>query len=244
MLSRTMHDIRYNPVRDEFVVANPFANAILTFRGGATGQEPPIRIIQGSKTRLEGPQRFGLDSTRGEILVDGDGGTLIFPVDAQGDVAPKYIIPDGPRDTIEVDPIHNLLVDTAGESLRIWERTGPDSVRLRNVIKGPKTGIDTPRIAIYPEGNVIVVGMRGPGVMEPKGIFVGAWSLDDNGDVPPRWKIDKTMLKPFAVALNPQQKEVYVTDMRMNGVLTYYFPEVFEPRSPAPRTAQANAQGR
>jgi hypothetical protein len=230
-----MHDIRYNPVRDEIVVGNPFANAILTFRGGANGQEPPIRIIQGPHTRLEGPQRFGLDSTRGEILIDGDGGTLIFPVDAQGDVAPKYIIPDGPSDTIEVDPIHNLLVDTQGESLRVWERTGPDTVRLRNTIKGPKTGIDTPRIAIYPEGNMIVVGMRGPGVMEPKGIFVGAWSLDDNGDVPPRWKIDKTMMKPFAVVLNPAQKEVYVTDMRMNGVLTYYFPEIFER---APVTAQ------
>jgi hypothetical protein len=231
MLSRTMHDIRYNPVRDEFVVGNPFANAILTFRGGANGQEPPIRIIQGPKTRLEGPQRFGLDSVRGEILIDGDGGTLVFPVDAQGDVAPKYIIPDGPSDTIEVDSIHNLLVDTQGESLRIWERTGDATVRLRNTIKGPSTGIDTPRIAIYPEGNMIVVGMRGPGVMEPKGIFVGAWSLDDNGDVPPRWKIDKTMKKPFAVALNPQQKEVYVTDMRMNGVLTFYFPEVFETRT-------------
>jgi hypothetical protein len=231
MLSRTMHDIRYNPVRDEFVVGNPFANAILTFRGGANGQEPPIRIIQGPKTRLEGPQRFGLDPVRGEILIDGDGGTLIFPVDAQGDVAPKYIIPDGPSDTIEVDPIHNLLVDTQGESLRIWERTGDATVRLRNTIKGPNTGIDTPRIAIYPEGNMIVVGMRGPGVMEPTGIFVGAWSLDDNGDVPPRWKIDKTMKKPFAVALNPQQKEVYVTDMRMNGVLTFYFPEVFESRA-------------
>jgi hypothetical protein len=96
------------------------------------------------------------------------------------------------------------------------------------VIKGPRTGIDTPRIAVYPEGNMVVVGMRGPGVMEPKGIFVGAWSLDDNGDVPPRWKIDKSMVKPFAVALNPQQREVYVTDMRMNGVLTYYFPEIFE----------------
>ena len=228
-----MHDIRYNPIRDEFVVANPFANAILTFRGAANGQEPPIRVIQGPKTRLNGPQRFGLDYTRGEIIVGGEGGTLFFPVDAQGDVAPTHVVANGPDDTIEVDPIHNLLVDTQGESLRIWQRgSDPYDMHVRNVIKGPRTGIDTPRIAIYPEGNVIVVGMRGPCVMEPKGIFVGAWSLDDNGDVPPRWKIDKTMLKPFAVALNPEKKEVYVTDMRMNGVMTFYFPEVFEKRAP------------
>jgi hypothetical protein len=228
-----MHDIRYNPVRDEIIVGNPFANAILTFRGGANGQEPPIRVIQGPKTRLEGPQRFGLDSKRGEIIIDGDGGTLIFPVEANGDVAPKYIIPDGPGGTIEVDPIHNLLVATAGDAIEVWERTGDATVRRRNVIKGPKTGIDTPRISIYPEANMIVVGMRGPGVMEPVGIFVGAWSLDDNGDVPPRWKIDRDMKKPFAVVVNPQHKEVIVTDMRLNGVLTYSFPEVFEQRPAA-----------
>ena len=37
-LSRTMHDIRYNHVDDEIIVPNPFANAILFFRGGANGQ--------------------------------------------------------------------------------------------------------------------------------------------------------------------------------------------------------------
>ena len=71
MLSRTMHDIRYNETDDEIVVANPFANAILTFRGGADGQEAPIRIIQGPNTRLTGPQRFGLDEKNREILVGG-----------------------------------------------------------------------------------------------------------------------------------------------------------------------------
>jgi hypothetical protein len=33
--------------------------------------------------------------------------------------------------------------------------------------------------------------------------------------------------KPFAVALNPEHKEIYVTDMRLNGVMTFSVPEVF-----------------
>ena len=37
LLSRTMHDIKYDAIHDEFVVANPFAQAILTFRGAADG---------------------------------------------------------------------------------------------------------------------------------------------------------------------------------------------------------------
>jgi len=29
------------------------------------------------------------------------------------------------------------------------------------------------------------------------------------------------------VALDPENKEVIVADMRLNAVLTYYFPEIF-----------------
>jgi hypothetical protein len=232
-----MHDIRYNPVRDEIVVPNPFSNAIMTFRGGASGQEGPIRVIQGPKTQLDGPDRFGLDHVAGEILVRGEDGTLVFPADANGDVAPTRVIPDGPGGTIDVDPIHNLLVATGGNSIRVYARLPGGGVKLRNVIGGPNTGISVPRIAIYPERNVIVVGMRGAQAIEPKGIFVGVWSLDDNGDVPPLWKIDHTVKKPFSVALNPQHKEVYVTDMRLNGVFTFSFPEVFEGPPVPGRTA-------
>jgi hypothetical protein len=68
--------------------------------------------------------------------------------------------------------------------------------------------------------------------MEPPRVFVGMWSEDDNGDVAPKWTItgDQTTLKkPFAVALNPEHKEIYVTDMRLNGVLTFSVPEIFQP---------------
>lgn len=224
-----MHEIRYNPVDDEIVVTNPFANAIMTFRGGANGQEAPIRVIQGPNTRLTGPDRFGLDVKNREILVGGQGGTLVFPLDAHGDVPPKRVIPGGPGGSIEVDPIHNLLVASGGGGIRVFERTADGNVRLRNEIRGPNTGISRPRLDIYPEGNLLVAGMAGQqGLMEPPGVFIGIWNLDDNGDVPPRWKIDHTVKKPFAVTLNPEHKEIIVTDMRLNGVLTFSFPEMFE----------------
>jgi hypothetical protein len=53
------------------------------------------------------------------------------------------------------------------------------------------------------------------------------WSLDDDGDVAPKWTINgdqTTLRKPFAVALNRSQ--IYVTDMRLNGVMTFSVPEV------------------
>ena len=54
-----MHDTRHNEVNDEILVPNPFANALLVFKGGANGQEAPIRIIQGAKTLLDGPDSCG-----------------------------------------------------------------------------------------------------------------------------------------------------------------------------------------
>ncbi len=53
-----MHDIRYDAIHDEIVVSNPFAQAILTFRGSATGEEAPIRVIQGPKTMIGNVDRF------------------------------------------------------------------------------------------------------------------------------------------------------------------------------------------
>jgi len=49
-----MHDVRYDALHDEIFVTNPFAEAILVFRGGASGEEPPIRVIQGPHTQLQG----------------------------------------------------------------------------------------------------------------------------------------------------------------------------------------------
>lgn len=38
----------------------------------------------------------------------------------------------------------------------------------------------------------------------------------------------KSLLKrPRGVVFNPDNKEIIVADMRLNSVLTYYFPEIF-----------------
>jgi len=67
--------------------------------------------------------------------------------------------------------------------------------------------------------------------MEPSDAFLGIWTYDDNGDVPPRWKIPigskTTLRKPFGVVLNPKNKGVILSDMRLNSVLTFAVPEIF-----------------
>jgi hypothetical protein len=45
LLGRTMHSIVYDEIHDEFVVPQQFGQAILTFRGGANGEEVPVRVL-------------------------------------------------------------------------------------------------------------------------------------------------------------------------------------------------------
>ena len=88
-LSRTMHDIRYDPVNDELLVTNPFARAIMVFRGGVNGEEAPIRVIQGPKTQLVDPQRLDVDTVHNEIYVPNGESVLVFPRSASGDVSDR-----------------------------------------------------------------------------------------------------------------------------------------------------------
>ena len=251
-----MHDIRYDAVHDEIFVNNPFAQAILVFRGSAQGEEPPIRIIQGPNTRLEGQvDRLDVDPVHNEIYIPNHEKILVFPRDGNGDVAPIRIIsgPDTQLNDVEslaVDPIHNVIVTAGarpptapgqtrsqadqvyGGALLIFNRTDSGNVKPIGVIQGPKARIvRINQIQIQATKGWIVATQPGKyEEQEPEGVFVGVWSINDRGDAPPRWFIGgpkSQIKKPRGVALNSKNKELIVADMRLNMILTYYFPEIF-----------------
>ena len=243
-----MHDIRYDAVHDEIFIPSPFGRAILVFRGGAHGEEAPIRIIQGPNTRVT--DRLDVDPVHNEIFVPGRDAILVYPRNGNGDVAPLRVI-RGPDTEIRsaraiaVDPIHNLIIvgDDGGRkgpdkhgrdgALLIFNRTDNGNAKPRAVIAGSKTNLAASgQIQVYGPKGWIIVTRSGDDqrLVEPEGVFIGIWSIHDNGNVPPHWKIEgpKSMLKrPRGVVLNPKNKEIIVADMRLNGVLTYYFPEIF-----------------
>ncbi len=230
MLGRTMHAIDYDAIHDEIVVPQQFGQAILTFRGGANGEEPPIRVIQGSRTQLRDPDRLAIDPANNEIYVLAGDAVLVFPREAQGDVAPIRVL-KGPdtqlgADAAAIDPVHNLLIVAGRGALRIFNRTDEGNVKPRAVISGPKTGLrGTGLIHVYPPRGEIIVGVRGA-----SGQYVGVWSIEDNGDVPPQWTIGgpNGMLRQLrGLALDPKNKSVIISDKGLNAVLTYYFPEMF-----------------
>jgi hypothetical protein len=235
LLSRTMHDIRYDEVNDEILVTNPFAQALLVFRGAANGQDAPIRVIQGPDTQLMRPDRLAVDPMHDEIVVPSRDRILVFPRTGNGNVAPIRVIRDQEEElntsVLAVDPVHNLFVARSGGSLRMFNRTDDGEVKPLRVIEGPSTGINgIDHLQVYPPKGWIVAANPGSGGMITEGYFIGVWSIQDNGDIPPRWKLAgarSVIAKPRGVALDPVHKEIIVADMRLNMVLTYYFPEIF-----------------
>ncbi len=244
LLGRTIHGISYDPLHDEFIVPQPFAQAIMTFRGSASGEEPPVRVLQGPLTRLSDPDRLEVDPVHNEIFVPDGDRVLVFPREANGNVAPIRVL-EGPdtrlgADAAAVDPVHNRLIVTGWEGRReeqktmilIFNRTDQGNVKPRAIIGGPKTGLTgTFGVRVYAPGGWILVGMPGPDYSGPHDpSFVGVWSVDDNGDVAPRWTIGGPygiLKQPRGIDFDPKNKTVIISDKVLNAVLTYSLPEIF-----------------
>jgi DNA-binding beta-propeller fold protein YncE len=236
MLGRTMHGIDYDHLHDEIVVPQQFGQAILTFKGSARGEEPPIRVIQGSRTMITAMDRLAVDPYNDEIYVPEGDRVLVFDRKAHGNVAPKRVLGPGPGFTeagsVAIDHIRNLLV--VGASLRshdeggpaqiaIFDRTASGNTNPKRVIAGLKARLMDPgNMRVHPEtGQIFVVQQAG---------YVGVWSIEDNGAVPPRFTVggpQGMLKKPRGLDLDPVNSAVIVSDKELNAVLTYEVPQVF-----------------
>jgi hypothetical protein len=232
LFTRTIHDMAYDPVRDEILVPQFFAFSILTFRGDANGNVPPVRKIFGPRTQLKNSQAVAVDWIHGEIFVPQDERVLVFPRDADGDVAPIRILgsEESPVDAgrLTVDPIHDLLIGSAGDGLKIFARTAQGNDKPLRIITNAAAK-EVGLLTTNPESGMIFGAVR-PGGRYEKEDYVGVWSVFDNGDVPPRFTIGGPgglLSDTRGVAVDVKNKSVIVSDKTVNGVLTFSVPEAF-----------------
>jgi hypothetical protein len=230
--TRTIHDMAYDPVRDEWLVPQFFAFAILTFRGDSNGNVPPVRKIFGPSTQLKNPQALALDWIHGEIFVPQGDRVLVFPRDANGDTAPIRILgsEESPVDAgrLTVDPIHDLLIGSAGDGLKIYRRSASGNEKPLRVITH-ESAKEVGLLTTNPQSGMIFGAVR-PGGRYEKEDFVGVWSVFDNGNVPPRWTIGGPgglLSDTRGVAVDPKNKFVIVSDKTVNGILSFHVPEAF-----------------
>ena len=236
-LGRTMHDLSYDAIHDEIVVSSPFAQAILTFRGGADGEEAPLRIIQGPRTQIvseRGLDKVTIDPINEEIFIATSlDQILVFEREANGDVAPIRVL-GGPdtrftgRPTVRVDPANDLLLVSApgrDEGLLIFDRTASGNTPPRAVIPGPSGN----QFEIY---NDLIITHRVDTIY--------AWSIHDTGeDVLPIWKIPAPLgdraetTNQRGIALDPLHKEVIIGTAAGNQVMVFSVPEIFDGPGPS-----------
>jgi len=151
-LSRTMHGIAYDNIHDEIVIPVALGGAVLVFRADASGEVPPVRIIQGTRTRLVRPHTVAVDPVNNEILTADPSSRAIFVFDrlSNGNVSPKRVISGeqtGLLDIVglDVDPIRNVIVASSRKGngdkvgLFVFDRLANGDVAPKQFIGGPNS---------------------------------------------------------------------------------------------------------
>jgi hypothetical protein len=238
LFTRTIHDMAYDPERDEILVPGFYNFAILTFRGDANGDVAPVRKIFGPSTQLKNPQALALDAVHGEIFVPQDRGVvLVFRRDTNGDAAPIRILETPRPSRLTIDPVHNLMIVSGPGGLRIYDRMATGNAKPLRFITDP--GADDVGLLTNNPANGMIFGVSrgggGGGDEDLEGRFglhdyVGVWSVFDDGNVPPRLTIGGPNLllrDGRGIALDTKNKDVIVSDKTLNAVLRFHVPEAF-----------------
>jgi 6-phosphogluconolactonase (cycloisomerase 2 family) len=199
---------------------------------------PPKRLVQGDKTALQFNNGLYVDPKNGDIYsVESDTGDkmVVFPRDADGNVAPKRILNTPHR-------VYNVAVDEARSELFVTVEYPPEVVVYRKDaggddqpirrIQGDATGLDAPHgIAVDEKNRLLYVTtwghhsnfrIPGTGRFFPPAIKV--YSLDARGDSAPLRVItgDRTQLNwPAAIKLNPETGDLYVANDINQSVLVF-----------------------
>ncbi len=151
-LSRTMPGIAYDAIHDEIVIPVALSGAVLVFKADASGEVPPLRAIQGTRTRLVRPHTVAVDPVNNEILTADPSmrAIVVFDRMANGNVAAKRVI-SGPKTGLldivglDVDPIRNVIVAASRKGngdkvgLFVFDRLANGDVEPKQFIGGPNS---------------------------------------------------------------------------------------------------------
>jgi hypothetical protein len=175
---------------------------VVIFRGGAVGEEAPVRTIQGARTGLSRPETVAVDEKNNEIYVGdpGDRRVLVYKRDADGDASPIRTIQGDKTKLLQivgisVDPVRDLLVVSTYSrlpggvtGLLIFKRTDTGNIEPQRVIAGPKTGITRLRqIGLDPATGRIFVAAINNEYLPPYNIDKPREGLPPDVELPSPW---------------------------------------------------------
>ena len=221
--------------KQELFLSVQYPPQVAVYRKLASGDEKPIRLIQGESTRLSDAHGIAID-TKNKLLFINNWGNIsdynvvgtgrfetpsitVYPLDANGDISPLRVI-QGPRTQLNWPASMSLDPDTGdlyvandmGQSVVVFRGTDQGDVAPRRVIKGQKTGIS------YPTGVFVDTRNKELWVSNLGNSSATVFPLTANGDVAPLRTIrsapaGKASLrfgKTQAVAYDSKREEILV----------------------------------
>ena len=196
-------------------------NAVVVYKKGASGEEPPVRMLQGTRTRLADPHGVTFDPKNGLIFVTNHGSfnevsrdaALATPLRALQEKLSKVNWP------LE---FQTFGVPGSGKtlppSITVYARTASGNAAPVRVIEGPRTQLNWPTgIVFEPERSELYVAND---TTDSILVFDAAAS----GDVAPRrvLKGSRTGLKnPTGIALDQKNGEMWVANFGNHTATAY-----------------------
>ena len=152
---------------DEFYLSVQYPPQVAVYRKQASGNEKPLRLIQGESTRLSDAHGIAIDAKNKLLFVNNWGNIsdyripgsgrfeapsiTVYKLDADGDTPPARVI-QGQKTQINwpgamaVDPDRGELyvANDMGQSLIVFREADNGDVQPARVVRGPNTGLSYP----------------------------------------------------------------------------------------------------
>ena len=189
--------------KGEIFVTVEYPPQVVVYRKGASGDDKPLRILEGEHTGLRDAHGLAIDAKRKLMFVSNWGdysnfkvqGTgkfyppsiSVYPLDARGDTAPIRVI-QGPKTqlnwpgalSLDTDRGDLYVANDVGDSILVFHaETDQGDVAPARVIKGNKTGLS------HPTGVSVDMKNKEVWVSNLGNSSATCYSLTANGDVTP-----------------------------------------------------------
>jgi hypothetical protein len=161
------YGIAVDEEKQELYVTVEYPPKVMVYRKGASGDEKPLRFLEGEHTQLQAIHGIAVDTKNKLLFVNNWGnesnfrvpGTgkfhppsiTVYPLGASGDTAPVRVI-QGPKTQMNWPAAMSLNPDNGdlyvandvGQSILVFKATDKGDVAPTRVIKGNKTGLVNP----------------------------------------------------------------------------------------------------
>jgi len=157
--------------KEELYVTVQYPPAVEIYRKTASGNEKPLRVVEGEATRLSDAHGIAIDVKNKLMFVNNWGnisdyrspGTgrfeapsiTVHSLDAKGDAPPLRVI-QGPNTqlnwpgvmSMDPDTLDLYVANDLGQAVLVFRGTDQGNVRPQRVIKGGRTGLSYP-VAVF-----------------------------------------------------------------------------------------------